>query len=164
MAALGGEWALGAFDAAPRATRAYLVDHRTRSRSQSLIEATTTVPWYTYCACGAGLDDPSAAQAYTAVHLGQLDTEAAEPYSASSSSASPPSRPAGCAYRPKSTVDTANRPVYWPRLLAGTDEPGFVGEDDGLNAVPKAQFGQDAAHVGLDCGLGDKEPLGDLPV
>src|SRR2546425_4442449 len=41
--------------------------------------------------------------------------------------------------------------------LAGFDQAGLVGEDHGLDAVAEAQFGQDAADVGLDRGLGEEE-------
>jgi SAM-dependent methyltransferase len=50
------------------------------------------------------------------------------------------------------------------QLLPGPDEPGLVGQHDRLNAVAEAQLGQDPPDVGLDRGLGDEEPLGDLCV
>ena len=48
--------------------------------------------------------------------------------------------------------------------LVRRDERGFVGDDDGLHAVPEVQLRQDAAHVGLDgIFLNEKLP-GDLAV
>src|SRR5215469_10610379 len=47
---------------------------------------------------------------------------------------------------------------------AGADQAVLVGVDDGLDPVTQAEFGQDAADVGLDGCLGQEEPLGDLGV
>jgi len=48
--------------------------------------------------------------------------------------------------------------------LAGVDESGFVGEDDGLDAVSEVELGEDPADVGFDGALGDVEAGGDLVV
>src|SRR5699024_8981440 len=44
------------------------------------------------------------------------------------------------------------------------DESGFVGEDDGLDAVADLEFHEDASDVGLDRRLSEEEPLSDLGV
>jgi hypothetical protein len=44
------------------------------------------------------------------------------------------------------------------------DEPGFVGEYDGLDAIAEVEFGEDPVDVGLDGGRFDDELLGDLGV
>jgi hypothetical protein len=54
-----------------------------------------------------------------------------------------------------------------PALLggaAGGDRPGFVGEDDGLDAVSEAELGQQVGDVGLDRGLAHHQVGGDLEV
>lgn len=51
-----------------------------------------------------------------------------------------------------------------PSVVRGRDEPGLVGEDDDLNAVPQLELGEDSPDVGLDGCLGEHEPLGDLGV
>ena len=48
--------------------------------------------------------------------------------------------------------------------LAGSDEPGLVGDDDQLCAVARVELGQDAGDVGLDGGGADVEPGADLGV
>src|SRR5207248_8697783 len=47
---------------------------------------------------------------------------------------------------------------------AGSDDPGFVGEDDGLYAVAQAELGEHSPDVRLDGGVGHDELLGDLRV
>src|SRR5580700_11412014 len=44
------------------------------------------------------------------------------------------------------------------------DQAGFVGEDDGLDAVAEAELGQDAADVDLHGALGQEQAGGDLAV
>lgn len=62
------------------------------------------------------------------------------------------------------------RPLpVWRRLVlsavvAGLDESGFVGGDDGLYPVAAAQLHQDVADVGLDGGFAEEELAGDLAV
>src|SRR5216683_4701013 len=48
--------------------------------------------------------------------------------------------------------------------FAGLDEPGFVGEHDGLDAVAEVELGEDPVYVCLDGGCLDNELLGDLGV
>ena len=50
------------------------------------------------------------------------------------------------------------------RVVAGPDQPRFVGEHHGLNPVPEPQLGKDARHVRLDGRLAEEEPLRDLGV
>ena len=47
---------------------------------------------------------------------------------------------------------------------AGLDEAGFVGEDDGLDAVAESELGEQVGDVGLDRGFRDVEVGGDLGV
>jgi hypothetical protein len=49
-------------------------------------------------------------------------------------------------------------------LLAGTDEPGFVGEHDRLHAVAKPKLHQNAGDVSLGRVLAHHELVGDLCV
>jgi hypothetical protein len=44
------------------------------------------------------------------------------------------------------------------------NKPGFVGEDDGLDAVAQAQFGQDPADMDLHGALGQEQAGRDLAV
>jgi hypothetical protein len=44
------------------------------------------------------------------------------------------------------------------------DDPGFVGEDDGVDAVADAKFAEDAGDVGFDSGLAEYELVGDFSV
>ena len=53
-------------------------------------------------------------------------------------------------------------PGRW--LVAGLDEAGLVGEDDGLGAVVEVEFGEDACDVGFDGGVADDECACDLGV
>jgi hypothetical protein len=50
------------------------------------------------------------------------------------------------------------------RRLAGGDDPGFVGEDDGLDAVSQVELGQDTGDVCLYRRAGDDELVGDFGV
>ncbi len=47
---------------------------------------------------------------------------------------------------------------------AGNHEAVLVREDNSLDPVPEAQFGQHMGHVRLDGGLGDEQRLSDLAV
>jgi hypothetical protein len=49
-----------------------------------------------------------------------------------------------------------------PGGFAGSDQPGLVGEDHGLDAVAKIEFGEDPSHVGFDGAVADEERGGDL--
>src|ERR1700733_5060001 len=71
------------------------------------------------------------------------------------------------------TTSSAAWCANWPRrgppspLLAGAaggDGTGFVGEDDGLDAVPEAELGEQVGDVGLDRGLAYHQVPGDLEV
>jgi hypothetical protein len=49
-------------------------------------------------------------------------------------------------------------------VVAGLDESGFVGGDDGLYPVAAAQLHQDVADIGLDGGFAGEELAGDSAV
>src|SRR5580692_1861488 len=49
-------------------------------------------------------------------------------------------------------------------VVAGPDKAVLVRVDHGLDPVPQAELGQDAAHVRLDRGLGHEQLLGELGV
>ena len=55
------------------------------------------------------------------------------------------------------------RPVLLA-VMAGLDESGLVGGDDGLYPVAAAQLRQDVADVGLDGGFAEEELAGDFAV
>src|SRR4030095_12805860 len=48
--------------------------------------------------------------------------------------------------------------------IAGTHQPGLVGQDDGLNAVAEVQLAEDARDVALDRRLAEEQALGELGV
>ena len=48
--------------------------------------------------------------------------------------------------------------------LSRKDQPGLVGEHDGLHAVAQVELAEDATHVRLRGGLGDEQRLSDLGV
>ena len=52
----------------------------------------------------------------------------------------------------------------WKRSGSGRDQAGLVGQDHGLDAVAQVQLAQDRPEVGLDRGLGQVQPPGDLLV
>ncbi len=78
---------------------------------------------------------------------------------AASVSASPNARP-----RPSPDPGPARAGLTGSCAIAGSYESAFVPEDNGLDAVAKPELGQDACHVGLDGGLAEHEPCGDLGV
>ena len=47
-------------------------------------------------------------------------------------------------------------------LRDGSGEPVLVGVGDGLGSVADAGLGEEMIDVALDCGLADREPVGDL--
>jgi hypothetical protein len=49
-------------------------------------------------------------------------------------------------------------------LAAGDDESGFVGDNNGLDAVSEVEFGEDASDVALDGAFFDHEFCGDLGI
>src|ERR1700753_2965829 len=65
---------------------------------------------------------------------------------------------------PSAPAGTLTRPPAGPGLGARDDDPGLVGEDDGLDAVTQAELGQDPADVDLDRALGQVQPGRDLAV
>src|SRR4029453_9201131 len=48
--------------------------------------------------------------------------------------------------------------------IAGTHQPGLVGQDDGLNAVAEVQLAEDARDVALDRRLAEEQALRELGV
>ena len=62
---------------------------------------------------------------------------------------------------------TVSRQVLSARCLlsvAWGDEAGFIGQDDGLDAIAEREFGQDPGDVGLDGGFGKGQRRRDLAV
>src|SRR3712207_2958846 len=58
----------------------------------------------------------------------------------------------------------ASSPVLRGEDALRADEPGLVGDDDGLDAVAEPELAQDARDVRLDRRLAEDEALGELRV
>ena len=78
--------------------------------------------------------------------------------------AAPFRRPDG-SYRFENRFNLLVAEVYWASLLpARDDEPGLVGEHDGLDAVAQPELAQHVGDVGLDRRVAEDERRGDLGV
>src|SRR5262245_4928400 len=59
-------------------------------------------------------------------------------------------------------------PAWWLHWISGlrpgSDQPGFVSEDDRLDPVTEAELAKQAGDVAFDRGFADEQPLGEFGV